>query len=224
MPDVPSDAIELILIALPARVNSVPWWARCAPGLAHWRGFAPTAASHNTPTSAARSTGSGSDKSPVARPRTQPARRRVVRHLAARRSPVRRTYHGPRARRWSPLFRRRDEPRGDGVMTAVRSIAVVALLLLGWLPLFAQTTGDEIGGAVYDTSGRSIAGATILVLDLSGQRVAQVATGPDGRWLAKVSQPGALRSGYPWQLASARCVNGSMHGCGQGPPSSTHWP
>ena len=77
-------------------------------------------------------------------------------------------------------------------MTAVRSLAVVTLLWLGSLPLSAQTTGDEIGGAVYDASGRSLAGATVLVLDVSGQRLVQVTTGRDGHWLAQVSQPGAL--------------------------------
>ena len=77
-------------------------------------------------------------------------------------------------------------------MTALRSLGVVVLLLMGSLPLTAQTRVEELHGAVYDVSGRSVAGATVLVLDTYGQRVSQTATGTDGRWRVRVARAGGL--------------------------------
>lgn len=77
-------------------------------------------------------------------------------------------------------------------MRAVRWSALMTLLLIGWNPLSAQTGTDELHGGVYDASGRSIAGAMVLILDESGQRVSQVATGPDGSWHLRISRPGML--------------------------------
>jgi iron complex outermembrane receptor protein len=77
-------------------------------------------------------------------------------------------------------------------MMAWRSLVVMALLVFGWTPLSAQTRVEELHGAVYDPSGRSIAGAMVLVLDEYGQRVSQVATGPDGHWQVRVGRAGSL--------------------------------
>ncbi|MCC7043860.1 MAG: TonB-dependent copper receptor [Acidobacteria bacterium] len=77
-------------------------------------------------------------------------------------------------------------------MTASRWFALMALLLTGWNPLSAQTRVEELHGAVYDASGRSIPGAVVIVLDEYAQRVSQVATGPDGHWRVRVGRAGAL--------------------------------
>jgi len=77
-------------------------------------------------------------------------------------------------------------------MTAFRCLLVTALLLGGMAPSWAQTRVESLHGTVTDESGRSVAGATVLVLDGYGQRISQVATGPDGSWQVRVGRAGTL--------------------------------